>query len=294
MNNILVPTDFSECANHATDVAVLLAKISGAKVHLLTSLPLPYHWSAMPEKERAKYKMAQGDIRQAERLLEGKRKKHESISMEISWADSDLLKNISEYVYQYSIDLIVMGSHGVGGKNDLFIGSTTQKVVRAVHCPVLIIKNPLEKLDFKKVIFASDFQIEELPVFELFLDFIKMFSPEIHFVAIRSSAFQESEKSIKAAILPFKQLCDSLPYKAHVFKYFDVSGGIQVFAKKIGADLIAISNHQRHPLKRMLFGSNVELIVNYANAPVLTLDFEENKPDAVSKGKGAQLVDIIL
>jgi len=294
MKNILVPTDFSECADHATDVAVLLAARFGAKVHLLTSLPLPYRWGEMPEKEQAKYKMALDDIRQAAWFLKERRKKYSDARMTTNWTDSDLLKNVGEYVHQHKIDLIIMGSHGLGGKNDLFIGSTTQKVVRTVHCPVLIIKNPLEKLDFGKVIFASDFQTEELPAFEVFLDFIKSFSPEIHLVAIRASAFQTSDKTMRDAMLPFKKLCPPMLCKAHVFKYFDVSGGIQAFSKKIGADLIVISNHHRHPLKRMLFGSNVELIVNYVDLPVLTVDFEENKPEPSSKNKRTRLVDVVL
>jgi nucleotide-binding universal stress UspA family protein len=259
----------------------------------MTSLFLPHHWNELPENERENY-IAQGAIRQAEWFLAEEIKKHAGVSMATSWNDGDLLKNISEYVQAHKIDIIVMGSHGAGGKNELFIGSTTQKVVRTVHCPVLIIKNPLEKVDFKKMVFASDFQADELPAFQFFLDFIEPFSPEIHLVAIRASAFQASNKEMRAAMLSFKKLCNPLPCKAHVFKYFDVSGGIQAFVKKIGADLIVISNHHRHPLKRMLLGSNVELIVNHASSPVLTVDFEESKSETLAKSEKTQLIDIIL
>jgi nucleotide-binding universal stress UspA family protein len=40
-----------------------------------------------------------------------------------------------------NIDLIVMGSHGSGGFQEMFIGSNTEKVVRNSDVPVLVIKN---------------------------------------------------------------------------------------------------------------------------------------------------------
>ena len=276
MKNILVPTDFSTCADLAADAATLLAKRFGATVHFVTCLSLPYRWKEMTEKQQKKYAYAQDDIRQAERLLEEKRKKYEGVSMVTIWDDSDLLKNIGDYVRQQQIDLIVMGSHGTSGKSELFIGPITQKVVRTVHCPVLIVKDPLENVDFQRVIFASSFQADELPAFEQFLNLLQPFSPEVHLVYIRASAFQESNKTIRAAMKTLKDRCKPLVCKAHIFKYFSVSGGIQAFSNKIGADLICVSNHHRHPLKRMLDGSNVEMLVNHADPPVLTIDFEEN------------------
>ena len=274
MKNILVPTDFSLCANQAADAAVLLAKRFDAIVHLVTCLDLPLRWRSMSEKEQKKHPLAQEDICRTEWIMEKKSKEYNDVRMVTGWEDSNLVKNIGDYVRQHEIDLIVMGSHGASGKNELFIGSITQKVVRMVHCPVLIVKNPLQKTDFQRVVFASNFQTDELPPFELFLDFIKPFSPEIHLVSIRASAFQESNKTMRVAMQPFKKLCEPLLCKAHIFKYFTVSGGIQAFANKIGADLVVVSNHHRHPLKRMLSGSNVEMLVNHADAPVLTIDFE--------------------
>ncbi|MBK7409888.1 MAG: universal stress protein [Saprospirales bacterium] len=40
------------------------------------------------------------------------------------------------------------------------------------------------------------------------------------------------------------------------------------------ADLIGISNHERHPLKRILVGSNVEALINHSKLPVLVIDYE--------------------
>ena len=72
----------------------------------------------------------------------------------------------------------------------------------------------------------------------------------------------------------FREACKPLVSKAHVFRALSIDDGIRSFSEKIGADLIVISNHERHPLKRMLIGSNVEALVNHSSLPVLTIDFE--------------------
>ncbi len=43
-----------------------------------------------------------------------------------------------------NIDLIVMGSQGASGLQEMFIGSNTEKVVRRSNVPVLVIKTSVE------------------------------------------------------------------------------------------------------------------------------------------------------
>ena len=41
---------------------------------------------------------------------------------------------------QHDIDLIVMGTHGRGGVEKMWLGSVTDKVLRKAHCPVLAMR----------------------------------------------------------------------------------------------------------------------------------------------------------
>ena len=43
MKKILVPTDFSECATHATEVAASIAKKTGARLYILHVLDIPVY-----------------------------------------------------------------------------------------------------------------------------------------------------------------------------------------------------------------------------------------------------------
>jgi nucleotide-binding universal stress UspA family protein len=70
----------------------------------------------------------------------------------------------------------------------------------------------------------------------------------------------------------FKAMCGQLDCKVHFHRDWTVDAGIRHLSEGIGADLIAISNEQRHPLKRIFTGSNVEALVNHSDIPVLSID----------------------
>ncbi len=273
MKNILVPTDFSPCARNATEAAVSLAKRCGAKVHLLNSQDLPPYWDNLPQEEKLKWVNVNKSAEEASMQLSQIKKQYSDTTIISSTSSTNLPEAVEKYITDHGIDLVVIGSHGSKGKNEYFIGSNTQKVVRTIHCPCLILKHGLKKVEFQKVVFASSFHQSEMESFQYFKNFIKQFVPEIHLVAIRTSIFDTSCPDQLQAMKAFEKACSPLICHSHVYKDTSIDKGTRSFAQDIEADLVAISYHDRHPLKRMLVGSNVEAIINHSELPVLTIDF---------------------
>ena len=279
MKNILVPTDFSACATFATKAAFDIAAYYGATVHLYTKINIHNNWINLSAEEKQQYAEDRQRIHNTELLLdEWKRKAIErQIPIKVNWSGGNLIENIRDYTTTYNIDFIVMGSHGMGGKNEYFIGSNTQKVVRTIHCPVLVVKGELSDHKLKKVIFASDFSEAEKKSFEYLLDFVKPFNPEIHLLEVNvSSWFGQPYALVKACMDDFKKMCGDLKCYTHFYRDWSVDAGVRNLSEEIGADLISISNTQRRPLRRMFKGSNVEALVNHANLPVLSIDFPDS------------------
>lgn len=270
MKNILVPTDFSACAANAIETAYQLAHKFGSKVHLLHIITDP-----QVSKEEEEWNQA---IENANVLLHKISQKTPTIETIPLTATGNLVKVLEQYVSAHGIDMIVMGSHGASGKQEYFIGSNTQKVVRSVFTNVLVVKDKLANIHFDKVVFASNFNQNEREAFLKFKSFIKHFIPEIHLVMVHTASLfdppyvvsQEAMKDFQALSAPFKS-------HIHVYRDFTIEKGIRAFAEDIGAKLIAVSNHYRHPLKRMLIGSNVEALINHSHLPVLSIDYLERK-----------------
>ncbi len=71
----------------------------------------------------------------------------------MKWLLTELLKSAEAH----NADLIVMGSHGASGFQEMFIGSNTEKVVRNSDVPVLVVKREEPEFKADKFVFASDF-----------------------------------------------------------------------------------------------------------------------------------------
>lgn len=274
MQTILVPTDFSDCAHIAYAVAQQWAARMGADIHLLHVLDLPASWANPDDDSNSKHTYTRAVSKAEDQLQQWSLQAAPGLHVTTSWQTGALAQAAAHYVDSFNPDLIVIGSHGASGKSEYFLGSNTQRVVRNVHCPVLVVKEPLAQLNFDKVLFASHFHEDELPAFRRFKALVRPFLPEIHLVEVHTGSFFDPPMVVSLeAMQRFADECMPLPAHIHLYRDWSADRGIRHFANELGVGLIAISNHERRPLKRMLAGSTVEALVNHAKLPVLSIDW---------------------
>ena len=133
-NHILVPTDFSDPAKHAREIAITLARKLDAKVTLLNAyyvppLPLgnPFEWP-MGEVSR----LAHEDM---EKELAAAKQDYPNVAA-IVRAGSPA-ETIMSVARELRADLIVMGTHGRRGVSRFLLGSVAANIVRLSPIPVL-------------------------------------------------------------------------------------------------------------------------------------------------------------
>ncbi|MFK8006283.1 MAG: universal stress protein [Saprospiraceae bacterium] len=281
MKNILVLTDFSTCASYAMDMGIALAEFFGATLHLFTciensKLDVQTTCPMMdnPATNRAYFENTNVlfDKWKNEAIIR-------QIKVKTICCPGNLISSVQEYVSIHDIDFVVMGSHGASGWNTFSMGSNTQKIIRAIHIPIFILKKPVKEYAFKNVVFASTFAVEEQKSYFHFLDFIEKFEPEIiHLLGInigiwKTSIIDRMEKSMDE----FAKLCSFAKSKKHIYRDDFVEAGIRHFAENIEADLVVISNHHRHSTQRIFTGSTVEALVQNCDLPILSIDFPKEK-----------------
>ena len=275
--NILVPTDFSKYADQAFHAACLFAEKFDATLHLYHSANIPDDWEDLSAELKYKDKPNKMIAQAAKDKMLVMVSKAEKMGLHVvmHYTGGKFLKNIEEILMKVDFELIVMGSHGVSGKEEWFLGSNTQKVLRKVHAKVLVIKNPIQELNFKRVLFASNLHVEDQESFRQFLKFIKPFSvDEIHVMAVDTSGyFSQPTFVMKEALKDFKKISNTAKCETHFYPDYSVESGIRHFSQERKMDLIAVSNHHKRNLKRILFGSNVEMLVNHSTVPVLSIDY---------------------
>ena len=140
LQNILVPTDFSDYSVTAAEYGVELAKRFSAKLHLLhvieepvATIPLLEIYGA-PSKDEyeaaAKAMLDNWPLPDGAEDCEIVRRLHHGTPF----------LQILHDARDHDVDLIVMGSHGRGLVAHLLMGSVAEKVVRKADCPVLTIR----------------------------------------------------------------------------------------------------------------------------------------------------------
>ncbi|MCL6216772.1 universal stress protein [Zunongwangia pacifica] len=272
MKKILVPTDFSKEAENALKTAAILAKKFEAEIYLLHMLDLPLNLidpvqgnsQNVPE---ALYfmKLAHlqfSKIKQSEYLND--------IPVNEAVQFNYAFKGITEFAKNNQCDLIVMGSHGSSGFQEMFIGSNTEKVIRQSEIPVLVIKEESKDFKIEKFIFATDTEINNRKTLLKAIEFSKLFEAELHLLFVNTPNNFTTTKQAYADLEEFLQEMRLTTIKKHIYNDISVEKGILNFAEKIKADLIGISTHGRKGLAHFFNGSISEDLVNHAKRPVIT------------------------
>lgn len=278
MNHILVPTDFSACSSYACDAALDMAAYYDAKIHFFHNVDLP---KRMDVEETWKDEDVKQYIHGVEALFTEweKKARDRGIRYESKWKIGDLVENIQQIVLEQKIDFMFMGSHGASGIQEFMMGSNAQKVVREITCPIFIVKENVQNVEFKKVVFASGFGKEEMTAFKFMMEFIKPFDPEVHLLSVNTTSwFAQPYPLVKALMDDFEQLNPKLKCHKHFKKDWTVEGGIRHFIEETGADLVVMSNQRRSKLRRLIVGSNVESLVNHSPVPVLAINLPQDSP----------------
>ena len=151
LKTILLPTDFSGCANFAVAYAAAIARAAKARVicvYVLEPMVPAVGYTGVADP------MPMADISEqledsAERELPQVVHCEELRGLEVEEVitHGDAAAEIVRVAAERAVDLIVISSHGRTGLGRMIFGSTAEAVVRHAGCPVLVVKPPAEEED---------------------------------------------------------------------------------------------------------------------------------------------------
>ncbi len=142
ITNILFATDFSDSSQKAADYALMLAKLTGAHLHVLHVInELDEHQRVMIPREAFQILEKEIEvqaIKELDRFCKGPAETLTTTSYAVVGA---AFKKIIETGEKVKADLIVMGTHGRTGMEHVIVGSTAERVVRRSTIPVLTVRS---------------------------------------------------------------------------------------------------------------------------------------------------------
>jgi nucleotide-binding universal stress UspA family protein len=273
MKRILVPVDFSKEAECAARIAANIAKKTGSEIYLLHMLELPVNTIDPAELT---------NIRSEPQIIYFMKLAHEKFDAFKKLPFFKGLKVIESVQFHFAfagiineseknnIDLIVMGSQGASGLQEMFIGSNTEKVVRRSKVPVLVVKRSADDFKINNIIFASDYNIESKKTFQKVIDFADIFNATLHLLYVNTIHNFNTTRSIESKIDGFVKGFKIGKYTRRIYNDISIEKGILSYGRDIEADLIALNTHGRSGLSQLFNGSIGQELANHALRPVIT------------------------
>ena len=278
MKTVMVATDFSERSDRALRRATLLAKKFGAEVSIVHVVDDDQP-ARIVESEREVAATLLRELQLTVIEVDG-------IGCEVAVAVAAPFAGIARTVEQISPDLLVMGPHRRRVLRDVFVGTTAERTIRSVGCPVLMVNAPpfghyrraMLTTDFSegarhaaqafaKLEIGRDAEISILHVFDAPLPHHVMISKEereAYLAEQRNSAAQKLAEIVTSLDAGQVEQIVRPPTRSPALD-------ILAAGKTVGADLIVVGTHDKSSLTKLFLGSVAEEVLRLAQHDILAV-----------------------
>ena len=277
MIKILLPTDFSENAWNATEYGLRLFEREDCTFYLVnTYTPAIVHsrfmattatGGLMEDNVRTRSESGLEDVvEQIRKKKIGVNHKLETIS-----SFSILTQEIKELVETENIDLIITGTKGASGFDEVFMGSNSVRIIKSRNnCPVLTIPNEFLYRPPGTIAFATDFKRNFSPrILAPLKQLADRFESAIQIVHIQQEekldGFQKSNRdSILNYFAPTRTTLKSLPYfssKSDVLQHYLAENDVDILAMVLYRHGFLEELVREPVIKRLAFHTKIPMLV---------------------------------
>jgi len=277
--NILIPTDFSVSSDNAVEHALAIAAKTKANVTFLHSYHIPTLADANGQNMFIE-DYAKKHVEDAKVLLHNIQKRavmlHPDLQVDNLILEDFFTDAITSICDKKKIDLVVMGTKGASGFDEYFLGSNTALVVESVKCPVLVIPENAMYRPYKKLLYASDFQFDDLEALSKLISVADLFGATLEVVHISKNSKEDEE-----LMDWFRQICEERsPYQKIGFSNIPQSNTTLNTLNKLihtkGIDLVSMSSTNKSFLKRIFTGSLTEKMAYHTDVPFLAFHIQRD------------------
>ncbi|CAM3537168.1 universal stress protein [Zobellia roscoffensis] len=279
MKNILLPTDFSENAWNAARYALELFKNESCTFFVLnTYTPHIAHSRFMATnvasgmlEDAARSQSEEGLANFISRIhIQYKNPKHKFTAIS---SFSMLVDEVREVVDDYEIDLVIAGTKGASGLEEVFMGSNAVRIIKAVKkCPVLAVPQNFKFQTPDEIAFATDFnrfytESELKPL----LDMALTFNAVIRIVHVQHtiSALTELQKFNLSMLR--KYLKEVEHYIHTVSELNSISKTLEVFSDELDIHLLAMLHYQHSYMENITRELVVKRVAFHTQIPLLVI-----------------------
>ncbi|MBL4710559.1 MAG: universal stress protein [Flavobacteriales bacterium] len=276
VNKILIPIDLSDTSKLAFEHAAYLCQKFGSSLHLLhvyktSSVDvLPNLTATSPVVSNAANLKAM--VTEELDLLGKEFSDKYNVAYNIEVREGSVAKEIIETAKEVKADLIVMGTHGMSGFEEFFIGSNSYRVVTSSSIPVLTVQQKATKMGFENIVLPIDNSPHTRDKVSQAVAIAKTFNSKIHIAALIREENEEDQKIFNLKVRLVEEHLDhnEIQHETRVLHGENIAEMTLTFAEAVKGDLTIIMTDQEN-YTGFLVGPYAQRIVNHSKTPVLSV-----------------------
>ncbi len=292
-HRILCATDFSDFSNHAIPYGIALAKEFKAKLflcHVIDLSSAAIYGEAVLALEEQQKRMEKYAREEMAKLMS-----KESIVWEPLITVGSAAHEIARLAGDKKIDITVAASHGRAGLKRLILGSVTERLMRTLPCPLLVVRSPErgfvapadQAITLRNILVGCDFSRDSSLALEYALSFAQEFQAGLHLVhVIQPSVYEyagrpgDQEPAAKQDLAGDlkEKLSNMVPEEARTWckPVINLLAGqpheeIAKYALVNNVDLIVLGVRGHGLVETLFIGSTTDRVMRRAECPVLSV-----------------------
>jgi nucleotide-binding universal stress UspA family protein len=274
INRILVPTDFSETADHALRYASDLARALGANLTLVYADPFvpPIDYTATVGGWD-EFSFVNLQARAQDQLsITAQANIHPSVPYNVAIRVAPSFDGILTEARVSGADLIVMGTHGRTGVRRLIIGSVTEAVMRYAKIPVIAVpQHAAASASIRTIVCPV---IDNTHGLEALTFAAQVAPPDARFIVVLATAAEDRLQQADELFALRASVPEALAARCELKILGDEHAGNQMegFARTAHADLIVAAEPSDRSTSDMLRGTFAARLVQHSECPVMTIN----------------------
>lgn len=275
---ILVPVDFSETGQLALEHAAFLARLSKSELILLHVFPHSEYSFQIPEpvmvleNRKALEEIVDAKLKETAEMVQA----NYGITPRTFSTNGKVAAEVVQFAREEKADLIVMGTHGAKGFEEIFIGSNAEKVVSIAPCPVITVQTNAKKIGFTNIVLPIDRSLHSREKVEPAIALASLYAAKIHIVGLLDEEDMAEENGYEKLQLVLDQVQHAvekagLTFTRHTIKGERLAAEALKYGESVSADLVIIMTEQESKLTGVFLGALARQIVNHSRIPVMSV-----------------------